>query len=331
VSKCRSPGPESQRGVVLISVLLIVALLTALAYQLAERHSIAIAQSRNALGHDQAVAYALGAETFARQILYDDFTESGPGVDNFEEAWAQPLVPFDLDDGGVLEVNVRDLNGCFNLNALANTEDTQALEQLRRLLRNLGMPETVADAWRDWVDGDQEIAGFGAEDADYLLETIPYRTADRPAGHVSELRLVKGVEPGMPDALAPHVCVLPNTEQHLNVNTATAVVLASLADELDEGALLAVTGAPREFETVEEFTSEFAIPEPVAQATLAVTSEYFDVQVRAQIGDGTAVITSRLHRNPQDGRLTLLYRDMGKDFRSAVVAEDGEPQAGDDL
>ena len=65
------------RGVVLLSMLLILALLSALGYQMVGRHGLVVAQARYAFTHDQALAYALGGETFARQILYEDWSQTG--------------------------------------------------------------------------------------------------------------------------------------------------------------------------------------------------------------------------------------------------------------
>ncbi|MCZ6710191.1 MAG: type II secretion system minor pseudopilin GspK, partial [Gammaproteobacteria bacterium] len=167
---------RSPRGVVLLSMLLILALLSALGYQMVGRHSLVVAQARYTFTHDQTLAYALGGEAFARQILYEDWSQTGAGVDNLAEAWAQPLAPFEIDDG-LLEVQIRDLNGCFNLNSLAGNDAQRNHARLKTLLRNLSVPESIADSWRDWVDGDEEIRGFGAEDGVYLLYDNAYRTA----------------------------------------------------------------------------------------------------------------------------------------------------------
>ncbi len=308
------------RGVVLISILLIVAVLSAVVYQMAGRHSLAVAQSQNVLGYDQAIAYALGAETFARQALYEDFTESGQNIDTLQELWAQPLAPFEIDDEGFIEIQARDLNSCFNLNALNDTQNTQNLARFKTLLNNLSLPDTIADAWRDWVDSDELISGFGAEDSEYLLRANAHRTPNQLAGHVSELRLLYGMEREYLPVLMEHVCVLPTNTLSVNVNTATSHVLAAMNPKLSEGALQALTQSPREYQNVNEATTEF--PELAsAVEVLTVTSEYFEIQVYAQVGDSVAVLTSLLHRNPADGAITLIHRDMGKDFRSRFQVE----------
>ena len=208
---------QGQQGVVLLSVLLILALLSALVYQLMSRHSLVIAQARQTFAGDQALNYAMGGEAFARQLLYQDWSETGQGVDTLQESWAQPLAPFEVDNG-FLEVQIRDLNSCFNLNSLLETPGNRPgerggdesapapatsgnpnnpvqnnLTRFKTLLRNQNIPETVADVWQDWIDPDEEITGFGAEDGEYLLYTVPYRSANQAASHQSELALLRDI------------------------------------------------------------------------------------------------------------------------------------------
>ena len=52
------------RGVALIRVTLIVALCSALMYELLTRHSLVVAKTRQVLYGDQSWAYALGADEF---------------------------------------------------------------------------------------------------------------------------------------------------------------------------------------------------------------------------------------------------------------------------
>ena len=332
-SRGRTVHGGGQAGVALISVLLIVAVLTAIVYQLLGRHSLSIAQSRNTLGFDQALSYALGAETLTRQALYEDFSETGPGIDTLAEPWAQAIPPFEIDEEGFLEIKARDLNRCFNLNALAGQENAPAsqenaepnLKRFKTLLTILGIPDTVADAVRDWVDADEAVHGFGAEDSEYLLREPAYRPPNGPLAHVSELWLMAGLEPEYMDLLADHVCALPVNSLQINVNTATAPLFGALTanPNLDPVTVQTLTESVREYADIEKFLAEFPDFAPAAE-TLTVTSSYFEVQVRVQVGESYAVLTSQLYRHPESGAVRLLSRDMGKDFRSLfeVTIED---------
>ena len=141
-----------QRGVALISILLIVALVTALMYHLMTRQALVVAQTRQVIRADQSLAYALGAEAYARQILYDDWNRpTGRAIDTLSEAWAVPSVPFDIEVG-TLELSIEDLDRRFNLNSLAGQAAPKNIQRLKSLLSALGMDPVAAEAWRDWVD-----------------------------------------------------------------------------------------------------------------------------------------------------------------------------------
>jgi len=313
--------PERQTGVVLLSVLLILALLTALVYQLVGRQSLVVAQARQTFAGDQALQYALGAEEFARQILYQEWMETG-AVDNLTEVWAMPLAPLEVDNG-FLEVQVRDLNSCFNLNSVAATGGSGGaarvnLNRFKSLLRNVNLPDTLAETWLDWIDPDQEVSGFGAEDGEYLLREFAHRTANQLAGHTSELRMIREMEDDAYQVLEPHVCVLPTDALKLNANTATAAAIAALSPSLALGQIESMTQAERVYTDVNQVTAEY--PELAAAAdALTVASEYFEIQVRAQVDDSLVELSSVLHRGLNDGTITLLTRDFGKNFRSKFM------------
>lgn len=319
----RRSTQSRQRGVVLLSVLLILALLTAIVYQLVGRQSLVVAQARQTFAGDQALEYALGAEDFARQILRQEWLDTG-AVDDLTEIWAQPLPPLDVDEG-LLEIQVRDLNACFNLNAVASTTTAQQagrvnLSRFKTLLRNLNLPETIADIWLDWIDPDQEVSGFGAEDGDYLLGEFAHRTADRLAGHVSELRMLRDMDAELYAAIEPYVCVLPTDQLRININTADPQVIAALNPSISAAQIEGIAQGERTYTDVTQVTAE--LPE-LAAATDAfgVASEYFEIQIRAQVDDSLVELASTLHRNPNDGTITLLTRDFGKSFRSKFLDE----------
>jgi general secretion pathway protein K len=107
------------RGVVLLTTLLMMAILAAIGWNLSGQQTLLITEHRMAFANDQAIQYALGAESFARQILRDDWIREGEKRDSLLEPWAQSPPPFTIDNG-MIELRARDLNGCFNLNALVD-------------------------------------------------------------------------------------------------------------------------------------------------------------------------------------------------------------------
>lgn len=315
---------RSTAGVVLLSVLLVLALLSALAWQLMSKHALVIAQARFSFTGDQSLQYALGAEQFARQVLVQEWRQGGADKDTLQEVWARPAAPFEIDNG-LLEIQVRDLHRCFNLNSLAGNAAEQNLERLRMLLRNRNVPETLADAWRDWVDADEQVQGFGAEDGEYLLEEPAYRTANRPAAHVSEFQLIRGVEGEHLEALGDTLCVRPDTDLGINVNTASAGVMAAMSPNLSETQMQAFAESERDYDNVTQVVNEFPDLTPAVDA-LTVTSEYFQINIRAQMDSGRTELSSVLRRDPGSGEITLVSRDFGRDFRSLVTVETEEAQ-----
>ena len=181
------------------------------------------------------MAYALGAEAYARQILFDDWNRPESRVlDTLTEPWAVPAVPFDIE-AGTLELSIEDLDRRFNLNSLAGEGSSKNLTRFKTLLGSLGLDPVVADAWRDWVDADGEAAGFGAEDGAYLVATPPFRTANQPAGSTSELALLSLLDADQLARLLPYVTALPTTDtedqrQHGERALAGVVVAARVAE-----------------------------------------------------------------------------------------------------
>ena len=310
-----APGRPACAGVALVSVLLVVALASALAYQMLTRHGLTIAHSDQVLRGGQAREYALAAEAFARQLLVEDWSEEDTrGADTLLEVWAEPAPPFEVE-GGTVALSVVDLNARFNLNAVVGKGGPDNAERLRRLVANLDLDPAIVDGWLDWVDPDEDMHGTGAEDETYLLLAPAYRAANQPAASISELYAVAAVEPSDYDALRPHVTWLPETALRVNVNTAGYEVLRCLAPGLAEDAVEALVESEREFQEAAEVMAEHAAFGQ-SVAAIAVASEYFEVRVRAEVADARVELASMLHRDPTTGRVRLLARDFGQPFEA---------------
>jgi general secretion pathway protein K len=272
------------RGVALLTALLVVALAGVLLATQLDQGGLALARTANVQRGAQAAALAQGLEDWAVQILRRDLAIDG--VDSAGDLWAQPLPPTPVP-GGRIGGRLRDLGGCFNLNNLARdgVADADRVEQFRRLLRALRLDPGIADAAADWVDRDLQPAALrGAEDSAYLAARPPYRAANRPFAHVSELRLLRGVDAKAWRLLRPQVCALPGTgPTKLNVNTASVAVLQSLSERIDEGAArrLAQEGGARyaSLEAVDRALDEAGVVDAgerqVLLRLLDVRSQYF--------------------------------------------------------
>ena len=308
------PWPIRHSGVALVTVLLIVAVTMAIAFEIANRHAFAVATSRQTLDGSQARQYALGGEQLARQYLHIDWKDEKTRTkDTLGEAWATSGEPFEVENGSI-SVRIVDLGSRFNLNSVLGADGAANLGRLKRLLETLELDPNLADAWLDWIDSDQEVHAFGAEDADYLLREPPYRAANQRAVHVSEPRLAMPFEK-LEDfrRLRPHVTVLPTDTLEVNVNTATSAVLASLAPNFPPGDAHQLAQDARDFDAVEDLVAAYA-PLGASTDVMVVGSRFFRVQVRAQFGESRCDLTSLVHRDTETGALDVLSRSFGERF-----------------
>ncbi|MCG6865313.1 MAG: type II secretion system minor pseudopilin GspK [Thiogranum sp.] len=306
-----------QRGVALVTALLVVAIATVAAVSMANRQQLDIRRTASLLHGEQAWAYVLGAENWAKVVLRRDARESQ--IDSLAEDWStQPPVSF--VEGGSIVGRLIDLQGRFNVNNLVRggSVDADSLEFYKRLLQRLDIDERLADPLVDWIDADIN-ARFpdGAEDDAYLLLDPPYRAANRPLADTSELRLVKGYDAEVVAKLLPHVSALPERTA-LNVNTADATLLSVVAPGMTvaEGESLVEARGEEPFESVAKFMQAPALAgRTVATGTIGVTSNWFLMLSEANIGQGRARLASTIQRSRND----LLVVRRQREFFDPVV------------
>lgn len=228
---------RNERGIALLVTLLVLVLVVALAYEIF--HIGARAAQTGAYGRDsiRCALLAEGGIGAARVALRQDARDNS--YDTLDEIWSRPAPPIDLGDG-TARVTIEDEERKINLNRLVlpngNAPDEQRLAVFRRLLETVGVDVAVADAVVDWLDNDDTPRVGGAESAYYLGLPYPYRAKNDLFDTVGELRLVRGVTPGVFEKLRPHVTV--HSSGMVNINTAPREVLMSLsagADAADAG------------------------------------------------------------------------------------------------
>ena len=335
MSRPRGIGVRRQRGVALLTALLVVALATVAAVAMSRQQALDMRRTGNLLHSEQALAYALGAESWARVVLARDGKDNQ--VDHLGEDWATQ-VPVSLVEGGSVQGRVIDLQGRFNLNSLVvdGAPDEAAITRYKRLLRTLQLDEGLADALVDWLDPDLDTRfPDGAEDDVYQRMTPPYRAANGPLADISELRLVRGYTPEVLDKLfgggrrTPLVCALPEATP-LNVNTASAEVLTTLAADmtLADGEALVAARGDQGFADKEELMKQPALAgRQVDEAAVAVASRWFMVVSEARVGMGRVRLASTLQRG-DSGTRVVARRRVFVDPVQAPVTEAAEASAG---
>ena len=313
----RRVSHKRQRGVALITALLVVSLATVAAVAMVTRLQVDMRRTGNLLNGEQAYAYAVAAESWAFVILRRDQEESD--FDSLEEDWASALPPIAVE-GGFVNGHIEDLHGRFNVNNLIEDEgeptDAEAsvndeeLAYFMRLLDVLGLEPALAPALLDWIDADINTRfPDGAEDDTYLLAEPPYRAANRPLASISELRLVKGFTREVLAVLEPHVTALPEVTV-ININTATPVVLQALHKELDGSGveqLIADRGEDG-YEDIDTFLEHDALAGLDLDIEVDNISDWFNVLTAARVGRGQAQLESLFRRGIETSQVISRVR-----------------------
>jgi general secretion pathway protein K len=320
-----------QRGVALIIALILVALATILASKLTFDGFLERRRAIGVLAAEQALHFGLGAEALAADVLAQDAqntkqtTLAGP--------WAQPtqplpITPQDDPEGepiGTLQGQLEDMEGRFNLNSLGNVitdaklqktvQNPQPLAQFQRLLASVGVEPKWAAIARDWIDSD-DIPGSpdGAEDQIYTSQTPPYRTGNWPMMSPTELMNLPGFGADRYRKIAPYVTALPTAVPRINVCTASAQVLESLADNLGEYTPEVLTNGRKtgcfpELYALRNVLGPQSLP---AVANVIVdNSQFFLLTTRVTLGTTEFTLYSLLQRGSGGSKTTPLLRSFG--------------------
>lgn len=274
-----------ERGIALVTVLLVVAIASALASHIVWRQQVWTRQVENLRDVAQGQAVARAGMDWSGLILAEDRRKNQ--VDHLNETWATPVtVPVEY---GHARGALTDVQGRFNLNNLVRDGQVSSddVATFRRLLKLLDLPETLADALVDWLDADgvpQEP--HGAEDAWYLAQDPPRLTANRPLADIAELTWLRGFTHDIAARLLPHVSALP-VATPVNVNTASAHVLAALLPALTlEQAQRLVAERGDGWHTLADLRTGLGAAQwaGAREAAMTVASDYFLLTLEVEFG-----------------------------------------------
>jgi general secretion pathway protein K len=302
---------RQQRGVALITAVLVVAIGTMIAVNLMWEGTLDLRRAESALAADQGLLYVQGAEAWAADILRQDLVDS-PDSDHFGEQWAYELPPLPVD-GGTITGKLEDLQGRFNLNNLIGAdgmENQLARRQFERLLNSLEIDPGLAGAVVDWLDSDTELRfPTGGEDVVYTSSDPPYRTANSMITSTSELMAIAGFDRDIYRRLAPYVAVLPRGTK-LNVNTASDLLLASLSDDLDLATATALVEERANDEFIDIDATFEGLVEPDTLQEIDGVSEHFLLTATVTLGSNQLTMRSVLQRD-RSGITRALFRSLG--------------------
>ena len=314
-----------EEGAALLTVLLLVAVMSALAVGVLDDIRFGLKRTANAETVGQAQWYALGAETVARarlaRLTAQDPLRTPAG--DWNGRWL--LYPI---DNGVIRARITDAGACFNLNSVVQGAREQwgrrelGLGQFIALLRALDVSprdaELLAETLADWIDTDGNRSALGGEDDAYIRAAPPYRTSGTLLSEVSELRAIRGFTPEIYARIRPFVCALPTADlSPINVNLldeGRAVLLTTLMDgQLDPRAAADIIKSRPDggWQTIEEFWSNPLLrqhlPTDAALDQVSLRTRFFSLQAEVDYAGSEAVMTSLLEQ-PAAGPIRLAAR-----------------------
>ncbi|MGH7318318.1 MAG: general secretion pathway protein GspK [Candidatus Rokuibacteriota bacterium] len=298
---------ESERGIALIIVLLVLALLLTVAGQFALAMRL---EGTTTLNFRTAVTASYLAEAAYQravaEILPDSLAQypDEGGLLVFRRARLESAAAPSRRDivlgSGRFSYRITDEQARINLNRIQP-------DVLHRLLLELGVDravrDVIADSVLDWRDPNEEYRLNGAESEYYTTLPVPYRSKNADFDAVEELLQVKGVTReifyGGPDArgLGEYLTV-GGTGSTVNVNTASATVLRALGlarAEVD----VCIAGRPY---------LEGTLPVQCQRSGIGRTpSQYFRIEASGEVsGQGRRTLTAVVQRRGQAGVIRVV-------------------------
>ena len=232
-------------GVVLISTLLIVMVMSIISIQISKNFFLSIQRDLYIDFKNHSLQQLLSSEKQTIKSIQKEIISSNGKLINKDPVLNQSY--FFSNELATIQVDVSDASNCFNLNSIfIKTGDGIQIkkdnrEWLERLLRLKGLDapeiESFIDQLIDWVDPDNQPLNFGAENYFYIgpLSPINQYTPKRLLSNFSEIKNFPVLEQISFKKISKNLCVLPGlSNQLINVNTLNdshTNLIASLFDE----------------------------------------------------------------------------------------------------
>ncbi|WP_073524743.1 general secretion pathway protein GspK [Pseudomonas fluorescens] len=272
---------QRQRGVALLSVLLVMSLALLLTAGMLRSHHLMVQSSARQIHQLQLRQLALSAEAWAMVTLMAPHDDAS-SLTHHGQAWSRASWPFDAH-GARVTLEIEDLSARLNINALLGTGQVDQVIEQRwlRLLASLGLPAL-----------DLRAAG------------------DVPAQReLSQLRLLPGIDGQTLRRLDPWVALLPR-DASLNINTALPQMLATLEGVSPPTAVALASQRPATgYASVQAFTRDPLIAGlGVSGHGLGVSSRWFRIKVDVRLGTGRFHLASEVERELKTGRWRVVQR-----------------------
>ena len=281
-------------GVILITTLLIVMILSIISVQISKNFYISLKRE----------AY-LDFKNLSHQMLMSSEKQAIKSLQKNIKSFQSKLTLNDSllnnkfyfqNDLMLLEVSVLDASNCFNLNSLfkpsGNSYEIRPLYKawLKRYLKlkqfNEADIESFIDQLIDWVDRDNQPLNFGAENYFYIgpASKISQFTPKRLLVDISEINNFPIMERMDYRDLITNLCVLPNrNNQIININSlvqSDSLLIAAFFDEENlEYTASQILNMPKNgYDDANVFIEQFNQASKFPSQVLSINSQTFRLQ-----------------------------------------------------
>ncbi|MBO0495179.1 type II secretion system minor pseudopilin GspK [Pseudomonas sp. Marseille-Q1929] len=287
--KRHSPPAAKQRGMAIISALLIAAVVAVIAGGMLTRQTVFTRSLEAEQLRVQGQWLLQGSLERSRQMLWE--ARQKDVLTRLDQPWAYA-------QRGAFEGRIEDEQGKFNLRNLVNRQlpDAEQLQSFERLCRTLGVDPAVSRRISQRVIGSYEVP------AKYPM----LRSVD-------ELSAIEGLDPVLLRRLQGYISVLPG-QSWVNGNTASAEVLSAVVPQLSLSqaqGLVAERDSGQWFINRGDFVNRLHLPQVAVESVqVGITSEWFRVQGQARREQRRVTIDALLHR-PQERQPQVIWSRVG--------------------
>ena len=290
--KRHSPMTAKQRGMAIISALLIAAVVAVIAAGLLTRQRVFTRSLEAEQLRIQGQWLLLGALEDSRQRLWE--ARQKDVLTRLDQPWARA-------QKGLFEGRLEDEQGKFNLRNLVNRgrPDAEQVQNFERLCGLIG------------VDG-----ALSRRISQRVIAS--YDQTEQPAKYpmlrnLDDLSSVEGLDPLLLQRMQGFISVLPGVTW-VNGNTARAEVLSAVVPGLSLSqaqALVAERDGGRWFINRGDFVNRLHLPQvAVDSVQVGITSEWFRLQGQARQEQRRVTLDALLHR-PENRRPQVIWSRVG--------------------
>ncbi|MEX5554194.1 type II secretion system minor pseudopilin GspK [Pseudomonas pergaminensis] len=284
-----SPPAAKQRGMAIISALLIAAVVAVLAGAMLTRQTVFTRSLEAEQLRIQGQWLLEGGLERSRQLLWD--ARQKDVLTRLDQPWA-------LVQRGAFEGRIEDEQGKFNLRNLVNRQqvDTEQLQRFERLCRLIGVDPAVSRRISQRV-----IASYVAPAKYPMLRNL------------DDLGGIEGLDAVVLQRMQAYISVLPGPTW-VNGNTASAEVLSAVVPQLSLSqahGLVAERDSGQWFINRGDFVNRLHLPQVAVESVqVGITSEWFRVQGQARREQRRVALDALLHR-PEDRQPRVIWSRVG--------------------